>query len=77
MRLVLLAAQVVAVEQMLVLEVQLLHQDKEMRVEMEALNLVAIAAVVVVALEPLVQLLHRQLLAMAAMEVHPQLLAHQ
>jgi hypothetical protein len=70
MRLVLLAVQVVAVEQTLELEAQPLHLDKEMRVEMVALNLVAIAEVVAVVQEPLVQLLHLRLLEMAAMELH-------
>jgi hypothetical protein len=77
MRLVLLAVQVGAVEQILELEAQPLHLDKEMRVEMVALNLEAIVVVVAVVQEPLVQLLHQQLLAMAAMVLHPQLLAHQ
>jgi hypothetical protein len=68
-RLVLLAVPVVVVEQMLELEAQPLHLDKEMRVEMVALNLEAIAAVVAVVLEPLVQLLHLRLQEMAATEL--------
>jgi hypothetical protein len=69
-RLVLLAVPVVVVEQMLELEAQPLHLDKEMRVEMVALNLEAIAVVGVVVLGPPVQLLHLRLREMAAMELH-------